>query len=164
MTTQEELRKAVHYNPLTGQFWRKYPHFSKLITATNQNGYIRFGVGYDKDYAHRWAWLYVYGNKPLKHVDHINRNQTDNRIENLRECAAHLNAQNTKVRTDNSTGFKGVFLDKHGKYTAYINYKKKRTYLCRVDTLEEAVKIRREAELAMYQFTPLKHDTIAQMA
>lgn len=164
MITQKELHEAVHYNQDTGQFWRKYPHFSKLITTKTASGYIRFGIGYSKDYAHRWAWLYVYGSLPEFAIDHINQDRSDNKIQNLRECTAHLNAQNTKLRADNSSGHKGVCKDKHGKYLAYINYKKKRTYLCYVDTLEEAVKIRHDAELVKFQFTPLKRDTILEMA
>lgn len=155
MITQAELQAAVHYNSETGQFWRKYPHFSKLILSKNDNGYFRFGVGYHKDYGHRFAWLYVYGELPASHIDHINQDKTDNRIKNLRLCSHAENLQNTKIRTDNKSGHKGVFMYSWGKYTAYISLNGKRRYLGYVDTLEEALKMRLDAEKGMFPFSPL---------
>lgn len=57
-------------------------------------------------------------------VDHINRNTLDNRKCNLRTCNNSQNLGNQAMR--NSTGFKGVFLDKQkNHYFASItcNYK-----------------------------------------
>ena len=42
------------------------------------------------------------------HCDHINRNTMDNRRANLRVTDAKGNAQNRAIRSDNSSGFKGV--------------------------------------------------------
>ena len=42
-------------------------------------------------------------------TDHINRNTLDNREENLRVCTRSENNMNRGKRTDNTSGFKGVF-------------------------------------------------------
>lgn len=42
-------------------------------------------------------------------VDHANGDPLDNRRENLRICTPAQNAQNRRIRSDNTTGFKGIF-------------------------------------------------------
>ena len=51
-----------------------------------------------------------------------------------------------KRRTDNKTGYKGVFRKKNGKYAAYIGFKKKVFYIGTYETLNQAVEARKEAE------------------
>lgn len=41
-------------------------------------------------------------------IDHINGNRLDNRLSNLRICDRKTNMFNSKIRTDNLSGFKGV--------------------------------------------------------
>lgn len=54
-------------------------------------------------------------------VDHKNGNSLDNRRSNLRNCTASENRQNQRLRSDNSTGFKGVTFKKSaGKFMARI--------------------------------------------
>ncbi len=43
------------------------------------------------------------------HVDHINGNGLDNRKENLRVCTPSQNSMNKKLRSDSTTGYKGVY-------------------------------------------------------
>lgn len=45
-------------------------------------------------------------------VDHINRDKTDNTIDNLRWVDNSINAINSKKRTVNTTGNTGVYFDK----------------------------------------------------
>src|SRR5437879_4118875 len=41
-------------------------------------------------------------------TDHINNDKLDNRRENLRICTASQNMQNKDIRSDSTSGFKGV--------------------------------------------------------
>lgn len=88
--------------------------------------------------AHRLAWLYVHGEWPSKHLDHLNGNRTDNRIENLRQVSVAENAENTRrPHRDNKSGYLGV-CKKRGKWLAVIQIKGKYTRIGLFDTPEMA--------------------------
>lgn len=54
-------------------------------------------------------------------------------------------------RSSNKSGYTGVYYDKRtGKWMAYINFKKKRYWLGRYEAIEDAVKIRKEAEKRLF--------------
>ena len=56
------------------------------------------------------------------------------------------------IRYGTSLGYRGVSrLKINGKYVARIGFKKKKYYLGRFDTLEEAVKARQKAEDELYK-------------
>jgi hypothetical protein len=48
------------------------------------------------------------GNWPKYQIDHINLKRADNRWINLREATHGQNVQNSSLRKNNTTGFKGV--------------------------------------------------------
>lgn len=63
-------------------------------------------------------------------VDHINRNGLDNRRKNLREADPTQSNWNQGLRTNNTSGVKGVSFHKSsGKWMAYGDGYGKRTYL-----------------------------------
>lgn len=74
-------------------------------------------------------------NKPQ--VDHINRNKTDNRVENLRWATCCENQHNTGIRKDNTTGYKNIRKTKWG-YEVIIKRNKLRYSKC-CKTLDEAI-------------------------
>lgn len=89
---------------------------------------------------HRWIM-----NCP-KHlqVDHINHNTLDNRKENLRCCSMF---ENNKNRKSNTSGYAGVYFYKPtNKWRAFITCKRKQISLGCFNTLDEAIKVRQEAE------------------
>lgn len=61
-------------------------------------------------------------------IDHINRDPLDNRRCNLRAVPHHVNLANRPKQKNNTTGFKGVFLDKRAK-----NHQKKWYVIKRVN-------------------------------
>ena len=56
-----------------------------------------------------------------------------------------------RQRSDNSSGYTGVYRMKNGKYKAVITFKKTRYYLGTYDTFEEAKQERQNAELRYHQ-------------
>lgn len=74
-----------------------------------------------------------------KEVDHINGNGLDNRRSNLRLADRFQNNQNSSLRKDNSSGYKGVdFYKKLSKWRSYINCQKTNIHLGYFSTKEEA--------------------------
>lgn len=59
---------------------------------------------------HRIIMEIVLGRALVKgeYVDHINHNGLDNRRDNLRLASAAQNMQNSRLRSDNTSGYKGV--------------------------------------------------------
>lgn len=76
---------------------------------------------------------------PDDYVDHCDRNGLNNRRSNLRVCSNRQNQRNAKVRSDNTTGFKGVFRsNKTNRYRAMIRVDGKRLHLGVFHSAEEA--------------------------
>lgn len=72
-------------------------------------------------------------------VDHINGDGLDNRLCNLRLATNRQNVRNSRRRSDNKSGFKGVSWDgQRSAWKALIHVDGKRVFLGRYDTPEEA--------------------------
>lgn len=59
--------------------------------------------------------------------------------------------ENRKYRRDNTSGFRGVFRTKNGRFRADIGFKGRRFYLGTYESYEEAVKVRLEAEKMIHE-------------
>ena len=124
--TQEELKEQLHYNPETGIFtWCKS---WKVAGSINGHGYLQIKIGKNNYQLHRLAWIFMTGiNSPMQ-IDHINNNRSDNRWCNLREATHNQNCQNSSLRYDNTSGYKGVGWHKGCKKwqaRCFINGKRK---------------------------------------
>ena len=60
---------------------------------------------------HRLIWI-MHGNDPVQMLDHIDGNQLNNRIENLRPATNSQNQMNMRLPKDNTSGIKGVSWNK----------------------------------------------------
>jgi hypothetical protein len=70
-------------------------------------------------------------------IDHINRDKSDDQVENLRLATRFQNNANTRAKSSNTSGFKGV--DPHrGKWRARIRINGQRVNLGVFETAEEA--------------------------
>lgn len=89
-------------------------------------------------------------------VDHIDRNPLNNTLDNLRICTKRENAINTKTRSDNSVGYRGVSQVKTtGRYRAYICINGKQKHLGMYESPEEAAAQYEKAAKKLYgDFTP----------
>lgn len=92
-------------------------------------------------YLHRMIMELEVGHKLQRNqqIDHINHDGLDCRIENLRFATQSNNNANTQIRSDNTSGFKGVSFDKRrNKWYAQIGYNGKHLFLGYFPTAEDA--------------------------
>ena len=147
-----ELRRAISYDPLTGEFTWLEP------TAHNVNpgdkagyigthGYRCIGFGGKGHMAHRIAWAIMTGAWPNNQIDHANRNKADNRWANLRSASASENMRNRGTRRNSKSGTTGVIWDKRlSKWQAMIFVDKKCVYLGLHSNIDDAIAARRLGE------------------
>ena len=156
------FNERLFYDAQTGfLYWRntelvKKSVWGKEAGSIRPDGYKNIGVrinGKTKNFkAHRLAWLLVYKRLPKNHIDHINGNRLDNRMENLRNATAPENNQNLRIpQKNNKTGVLGVSLDK-GMYKAQICINGKNKNIGRFDTIEKATKAYIQAKRESHEF------------
>lgn len=112
--TAKSLRSRFAYSEESGIFTYKDNLSGQNIQAGDVAGYVRDNgyryicVGNRQYSAHRLVWLYAYGQWPSRLIDHKNGDKSDNRIANLREATVSQNLSNGKIRSNNTSGYKGV--------------------------------------------------------
>lgn len=85
-------------------------------------------------------------------IDHINHDLSDNRKSNLRKCTKAQNSANSVTRSDNKSGYPGVWYDKaRDKWFAQISVKNQRINLGRFDALEDAIAAKHKAQNEYYK-------------
>lgn len=151
MIDRDRLKSLLGYDPITGQFSWNGPMRGvkpgKPVGHRATHGYVTIRLDRRPYYAHRLAWLYMTGEWPPEQIDHINGVGTDNRFANLRLASRAENNVNRPRRRDNSSGFKGVFRARSGRFTAQIRVDGWPVHIGTFDTAEEAFAARnREAE------------------
>jgi hypothetical protein len=141
--TQAELKRQLNYDPEIGVFtWairKPKVQMDAVAGKVKANGYGEVRINLVSYGTHRLAWLYVHGEWPDGIVDHINRDPTDNRINNLRVVTYSQNYRNVGPRKNSKTGVKGVCMHNlSGKYRATIRIEGRRLYLGLFETAEAA--------------------------
>lgn len=152
--TVELLKKYLSYDSDTGLFhWlleRPNVNVGDIAgTARKNDGktYTIITIHGVKYRAHRLAFLYMTGSFPVLLCDHINGDGTDNRWCNLREVDHVNNNRNMRLRADNTSGTPGVYWNKKDKrWQVSLKVGDDRGYIGQFKSLDEAVKVRREAE------------------
>jgi len=111
--TQETLKTFLHYDPDTGPFTRLLnsgtAKAGDLAGGLDAQGYVLIGVDGRQYLANRLAWLWVHGEWPENHTDHIDGDRANNRIRNLRKATSAQNVNNAAKRRRNTSGIKGVY-------------------------------------------------------
>lgn len=137
--TFERVNYALRYDHTIGLFYWRVALSDKtrigvLAGGINAQGYRRIKIDGHYYLAHRLAWLLTHGVWPSAEIDHKNRIKSDNRLPNLREATHSQNHANVGLRSDNSTGFKGVqFSKQKGKYQAIAEKEGKRFHIAFFD-------------------------------
>lgn len=107
--------------------------------SVRPDGYRAIRLDTVRYYEHRLVWLYVHGRWPVHDIDHRNTVRVDNILDNLREAGGSQNYGNAKLRSDNSSGIKGVIWNaSRGKWNARISRQGRSFHLGSFDTSEEA--------------------------
>ena len=159
MISQDELKSLLHYDPDTGHFtWkaRGVPQCDKRWEG-KRAGCIKEQVGryqyrsiklmYHTYRESSLAYLYMVGEYP-EMVDHLNRDATDNRWENLVKSDSSANMKNKSKHSNNTSGYTGVsWYPKTSKWRSHITVDRKFHSLGLYDTIEEAIQAREEARI-----------------
>lgn len=143
--SQERLEHILDYNAGTGIFiWKdrkEWPpetrskYLGKEAGYRNKDGYVFIGVDGTQFPAHRLAWIYITGENPREQIDHKDLCPSNNAFSNLRKASMCQQRYNTGLYKTNSSGYKGVALDKNTKkWRAYISVDKKQKYLGHFNT------------------------------
>ena len=154
VTINDILIRVDKNNSMNVYSWRdwvktKPPYWYKIkiILQTNYNGYKLYQVHIDiKKYnlsrvvykAHNNDWD-ITDNSMNNHIDHINRNSLDNRIENLRILTNQQNQWNTnakgycwnkadknwqaQITVNSKIKYLGKFTEEEEAHQAYLNAK-----------------------------------------
>lgn len=143
---RDAVIRAFIYDPATGVFTHTRPIAKGWFTppgtpagTKTKSGYIRISLNGRGVFAHRLAWLIVYGAPPNGYIDHINGDRSDNRIVNLRVVDKAMNAQNRQgANCNNSHGFLGVTYRPRQGWLAQIGIDGRQKVLGYFDNPEEA--------------------------
>ena len=139
----------LSYDPEAGAFvWLRSPNRrirvgSQAGCATKIATLIRVdGVLYG---AHRLAWLYMTGDWPTHEIDHWDGNPNNNRWRNLRSATRQQQMWNRVGQCTSKSGVKGVYLNRYGRWIAYIKVNERTVYLGTFATKDQAGDAQRRA-------------------
>lgn len=149
-----------HSAPHTAARWNSSYAGKPALTAIEPCGYLHGDILNQRYKAHRVAWALHFGEWPTGHIDHINGDPADNRIDNLRIVTPTENMRNQKLNSANTSGVVGVSWASHrSKWNAYIKVDRRKIHLGLFNSVAEAAAARKAAE-RKYGFHP-NHGRIA---
>ena len=154
--SQERIHELFYYE--NGSLYWKTPTSFRCQPgdeAGSVNGDGRRYVKVDgrAHLVHRLIFCFHHGHCP-QYLDHIDRNCSINKIENLRPATRSQNNRNKSISKSNRTGFKGIYRQGN-KFKATICVNKKNIYLGSYDTPEQAQQA--YAEAAATHFKEFAH-------
>lgn len=139
MPSVEEVKNVLDYDSETGIFTWKINRggvakAGTIAGSTRKDGYYQICINGTSYKTNRLAWLYMTGNDPLElDIDHIDCDRANNKFSNLRVASGSQNCANRNKRSDNKSGYKGVY--KMGnKWASSITCNKIRKFLGMFDT------------------------------
>lgn len=84
--------------------------------------YVGNGTAAHRVYKGEYIYMHrlIMNTPPGLEVDHINHNKLDNRKSNLRNCTRGENSRNTRIRSDNTLGYKGIRFEKRNTKRKWV--------------------------------------------
>lgn len=151
-------------------FWLKRPreHFQTSHRCNNwnakfagneaggvsetRNGFRwKIAINNKKLYRYIVVWALNHGEWPTKEIDHKNRNSLDDKIGNLRLASDSQNLVNSRMHSNNTSGFKGIHWDKSRKrWLVSIGFQGKTILVGRFKSIDDARTARTEAFVRYY--------------
>lgn len=143
---EDFLRSFLRYDPDTGDLYLtrgvkgRRRKLTEPLGTVGKGGYVQITVKGKQLKAHRVAWFLFYGGWPEGQVDHINKDTSDNRIENLR-VGASVNQHNRDIMVG-ASGLSGAHKSnkKSKPFKSSIKVQGKTKHLGYFKTSEEAHK------------------------
>lgn len=160
--TQEELSKRLTYDPKTGELvWTSKGNSRKVVVGSRAGSATKRGHrvirlnGYTYP-EHHIIWRLYFGVWPKGHIDHINHDEMDNRLTNLRDVSQEVNNRNQSLRKDNTTGHIGIWINNRNskkKFMSEVVFGGKRVHRESHYSIEDAIECRNQV-LQEYGFHP----------
>lgn len=158
MSTLDELKNVLHYDPKTGNFYWKIKNNRRNpgdIAGCLMDGYVSIqhaGIAYR---ANRLAWWFMTGKLPSPKlvIEHHDANPANNRWDNLKMVtnAENMRNPNDKLTASNTSGHRGVcWRANRNKWQASIKVNGRLIHRGTFDTIEEAIVARKQAEQLYY--------------
>ena len=159
LPSPEYLRQRLTYEPETGRLiWRHNEAMPNYWNARFANtvagnvdsghGYYTIGINGVKHRMHRVIWAMAHGYWPKRHIDHVDGNKLNNRIDNLRDVESQENHLNQSIPKNNKSGVIGVCWHKRrARWRAAITVNGRHKTIGYFSNLEEAAAARRAAEV-----------------
>jgi hypothetical protein len=168
----DEVRSLITYDAETGEFtWesrgsqdRESKRWStrfagKRAGRIDSHGYRQIDMRGMTFLAHRLAFAMTYGRWPIGDIDHIDGDKTNNRISNLREATRRENMQNQTRRSNNKSGYSGVYWrTKKKKWLAKICANGKHHHLGTFDCPHKAHQAYLAAKQRIHTFNPVARE------
>jgi hypothetical protein len=157
-TPTRRMRPRAHFPTTNAWATWNAQWAGKSAAPPKDGGYLRVSLTFDgrrrRLKMHRVIFALVHGWWPEHEIDHANGVRSENRPDNLRAATSGENAQNRKIRADNTSGFSGVIRHK-GKWTPRIGIDGRRFYLGGFDTREHAYAAYLAAKAILHPFGPV---------
>lgn len=120
--------------------WRKWNtrYAGKIAGGLDAYGRVVVGIGDALHFAHRLVWLIVRGEPVPRQIDHKDTDPSNNSVGNLRAATNSQNKANARKLTTNTSGYKGAYLHRCGRFAAQIQHNRKNYYLGLFDTPQAA--------------------------
>jgi hypothetical protein len=157
---RERLNEIFRFDAEQGALIRKVS-VSSRAQAGAMAGSLHKGSGYRVASVdgviyreHVLIWFMIHGEWLPRRIDHEDRNRSNNRLGNMRKATESQQRQNTALRSDNTSGARGVH-SQAGKFVARIRLAGKEEYLGRFTSLGEAAEAARNMRLKHFgQYAP----------
>ena len=144
-----QLRELVHYDPLTGILTRRED--GAELGYQDKTGYRNVRLLGHTLGVHRVIWAVTHGYWPHIQIDHKDGDKINNRYHNLREATPSQQIQHQNLRSQNTSGVKGVSWHKdREKWRARVRHDGTEHHFGYFDTIEEATNVVREKRVELH--------------